>query len=246
MARLSAPLAGRFLPPGRFLVLVSLRGWFDTRTIVRLEGLSKLKNSTSFITRTGDIPACSIMPQPTTLPLAPLQISPVNKCKFLYNISFVQQRSYVEELTNSLHVAECFLWSQPPVAQLIKNFPSFDWTRTFITVLKIVLHWFLSWVNSIESTSSYSICLRSILMLSSYLYLCLPNGLFHSGFPTKILYSFLFSPMHTMCLTHPILLDLIILIIFDGGYKLLSSSLCKYSPLHLLKLVINSFFLGDW
>jgi hypothetical protein len=40
---------------------------------MRLEGLGKLKkNSTSFGTLTGDLPACSIVPQPTTLPRAPL------------------------------------------------------------------------------------------------------------------------------------------------------------------------------
>jgi hypothetical protein len=37
---------------------------------VRLEGLGKLKKSTSSGTRTGDHPACSIVPQPTTLPRA--------------------------------------------------------------------------------------------------------------------------------------------------------------------------------
>jgi hypothetical protein len=35
--------------------------------MVLLEGLGKLKKSTSSGTRTGDFPACSILPQPTTL-----------------------------------------------------------------------------------------------------------------------------------------------------------------------------------
>jgi hypothetical protein len=35
------------LPPGRFLILISVRCGIDPRTIVRLEGLDKLKKSTS-------------------------------------------------------------------------------------------------------------------------------------------------------------------------------------------------------
>jgi hypothetical protein len=38
---------------------------------VRLECLGKLKKFTSSGSRTGDLPACSIVPQPTTLPRAP-------------------------------------------------------------------------------------------------------------------------------------------------------------------------------
>jgi hypothetical protein len=34
-------------PPGRFLVLISVIGWVDPRAIVWLEGLGKLKKSTS-------------------------------------------------------------------------------------------------------------------------------------------------------------------------------------------------------
>jgi hypothetical protein len=42
--RLSDLRAGRPLPPGRFLVLISVRGRVDPRAIVWLEGLSQLEN----------------------------------------------------------------------------------------------------------------------------------------------------------------------------------------------------------
>jgi hypothetical protein len=67
--RLSALRVGRPLLPGRFLVLISVRVRVDLRVIVRLEGLSKLKESNDLIgSRIRDFPACSIVPQPTTLP----------------------------------------------------------------------------------------------------------------------------------------------------------------------------------
>jgi hypothetical protein len=69
--RLSALRPGRPFPPGRFLILISVRGSVDPRAIVRLEGLGKLKNpitsSDLFGNRIRDRPACSIVPQPTTL-----------------------------------------------------------------------------------------------------------------------------------------------------------------------------------
>jgi hypothetical protein len=71
VVRLSALCTGRPSPPGIFLVLISVRGRVDPRAIVQLEELGKLKKSTSSGIRSRDLPACSIVPQPTTLPHTP-------------------------------------------------------------------------------------------------------------------------------------------------------------------------------
>jgi hypothetical protein len=59
------------LPPGRFLVLISVRGWVDPRATVQLEELGQLKNPMTSLESNPKIPACNIVPQPSTLPYAP-------------------------------------------------------------------------------------------------------------------------------------------------------------------------------
>jgi hypothetical protein len=70
--RLSALRAGSPLPPGRVRALISVRDWVEPKAIVRLEELRQFKKSNELIgNRICDLPACSIVPLPTTLPRAP-------------------------------------------------------------------------------------------------------------------------------------------------------------------------------
>jgi hypothetical protein len=107
------------------------------------------------------------------------------------------------------------------VTQLIKKFLAFFWKPKF----RHRVHKSPSWAKCIQSTTSHTIYLRSILMLSYHLRLGLRSGFFPSWLPAKIFYAFLISPIRGTCPAHHSLLDLIMLIIFGEAHKLFSSSL---------------------
>jgi hypothetical protein len=69
VVNLSALRAGRLLPPRKFLVLIPVRGRPQGHTAAgRIMSIEK--SNYPIENRTRDLPACSIVPQPTTLPRA--------------------------------------------------------------------------------------------------------------------------------------------------------------------------------
>jgi hypothetical protein len=109
----------------------------------------------------------------------------------------------------------------------LHSFPAFYGNRRFNTEFKRALHLSLAWARPIQSTSPDPTSTKSIPILSNYLRLGLPSGLFPSGFPTD-LYAFFFSQIRATFPYHFILLDFIIIIILDKKYKSWSSSLCSF------------------
>ena len=129
-----------------------------------------------------------------------------------YSLTHPPTHSLTHSLTflTYLHTYLLIPWSRVleklTGSQLVKNFPSFYGTRSFITVFYKCpppVH-ILSQINPVH-TSPQPTSWKFIFILTSHLLWGLPSSLFASGFRTK---TPLLSPKRVTCPANPILLDL--------------------------------------
>ena len=97
-----------------------------------------------------------------------------------------------------------YAMSQPNSRSACHEIATILWNPK-VRCLTTARHCALSRTRLHQFRSSNSITLRSNLILFSHLHPCLLSVFFSSGFHTKILYKFIFSPMHATFSAHLVL-----------------------------------------
>ena len=147
--------------------------------------------------------------------------------KLLVVLSVMWTQSSTVRVFSSLHVLPHLLLTssmeQSPSWEANRSsashkIPGILWAWSFFTAFKRACHLSLFWARSIQSMPSHTTSLRSILIVSSNLYLSLPSGFLPSGFSTKTWCTPLLSLIHATC---PALLFLhfITWIVFGKKYR---------------------------
>ena len=112
------------------------------------------------------------------------------------------------------------LLEKPTGYQLVNIFPAIYGTRRFITALTSACHLSLFWARSIQSIPPHS------TLIFSHLHLCLPSGLFPSDFPTKTLYTSLYTCIYLVYVLHAPPISLIVRSV-DDSKRLIWSRVVK-------------------
>ena len=119
-------------------------------------------------------------------------VPPLIGCR---SLSFLEDEPYKREISFWRKNILLGILSLSVLCRSYSFFSTFYGTRRFITAFKRACHLSPSSASSIQSIPPHPSSSRSILILSSLLYLGLPSGHLPSGFHTKTLYTPLLSPI---------------------------------------------------